>query len=522
LILVDGDFFKDYPTQFVFQLSLPSYSSPSPVRNVSVIVLNGNIPPEKIPFLLQRAKIVIDLGMPGPERIASEGILFGVIPILSNRWNGISDVDFPIKYKIDLFKFSKEQILSDFLSPSASEKKTVLVNHQLTEMIGNILNNYNEEVNELFYPSSFSSVPATNSSPSSSKLLSHSTYFSYILSMNRRLANTANFFFSSSKLSITLIATSLKEEYLAIFQILSLFYFYPLCSIDLFVADSVWFMKHHYSFIDVMIQNGYLRYDLHDPTDFSAFEKETVSEPIISFLSIYSLFEFPSSSSASSSSSSSHKVKEKKLWKSISLFLPIGYLPRNSFSLFSIIQKAEATLSGKSKSIVLFEDRQEVFDMNGRRGNNDQRLLIVKKFPDGSNSDQQFFLFYDVIKTIHFSSEKSPLFSSSSFFPPQYDEDVDMGSLHFSCFISFYRLMCESKPVINDIYSSVDDGLESDRTLSKNGTEFDCQSSEVLDDIGGDGDDGHDMIYDILETASWLMMASFMKETIGIDTICGD
>ncbi len=48
-----------------------------------------------MPLILQRAKIVLDLGMPGPERISGEALLFGCIPVVSERWNGASRVDFP-------------------------------------------------------------------------------------------------------------------------------------------------------------------------------------------------------------------------------------------------------------------------------------------------------------------------------------------------------------------------------------------------------------------------------------------
>jgi hypothetical protein len=482
-----------------------------------VILLNGNIPSEKIPYLLQRAKIIIDLGMPGPERIASEGILFGVIPILSNRWNGISSVDFPIKYKIDLFNFSKEQILFDFLSPSidfpsttTEKKKVALVNHQLTEMIQHILDNYNEEIKEFTssHPFSFGTDSPSSSSASSSSLLSHSTYFSYILSMDQRLINTANLFFSSSKLSITLVATSLKEEYLTIFQILSLLHFYPLCSIDLFVLDFVWFMKHHYSFIDLMIQSGYIRYDLHDPRDHSAFERQSDEEPIISFLNIYSLFELPCLSSVSSS----QKMKQTKQWKSLSLFLPIGYLPRNPSSLYNVIQEAEKVEKNK-RIVILNEQEEELIEVNGgTRRRIDGRQIIVMKFPISSDtSDLQFFLFYDIIKTIIVANEKSILPLNLSSIRGELVGDVRNESRSFSYFISFYKLTCDLVVASSTVFNGIGNKFDGRPSLSKNSTE-DYEICEEIDD----------MIYDILQTPSWLMMKSFMEETIGIDSVCNN
>ena len=53
-----------------------------------------NLRAEEMPLVLKRAKIVLDLAMPGPERISGEGALVGAIPVISNRWNGASTVDF--------------------------------------------------------------------------------------------------------------------------------------------------------------------------------------------------------------------------------------------------------------------------------------------------------------------------------------------------------------------------------------------------------------------------------------------
>jgi hypothetical protein len=59
-----------------------------------------NIPRAHMANYLLRAKVVLDLAMPGPERLAGEGILLGAIPIVSNRWNGASKVDFPKIMKV--------------------------------------------------------------------------------------------------------------------------------------------------------------------------------------------------------------------------------------------------------------------------------------------------------------------------------------------------------------------------------------------------------------------------------------
>jgi hypothetical protein len=62
--------------------------------------MSQNIPSVYMPILLQRAKVVLDLAMPGPERLAGEGIMMGAIPVISSRWNGASQIDFPGIHKV--------------------------------------------------------------------------------------------------------------------------------------------------------------------------------------------------------------------------------------------------------------------------------------------------------------------------------------------------------------------------------------------------------------------------------------
>jgi hypothetical protein len=93
LIVMDGDLIRDYPLE---EINLNLYI-PSGYR----IIEAKNIPQRSMPSLLLRAKIVLDLALPGPERISQEGILMGAIPIIAKRWNGVSEVDFPSIRKVD-------------------------------------------------------------------------------------------------------------------------------------------------------------------------------------------------------------------------------------------------------------------------------------------------------------------------------------------------------------------------------------------------------------------------------------
>ncbi len=85
-MIVDPDFDRDYPPEQPMVFHAPV--------DWKVLYAQG-IPAAQMPLLLQRAKIVLDLGMPGPERISGEALLFGCIPVVSERWNGASRVDFP-------------------------------------------------------------------------------------------------------------------------------------------------------------------------------------------------------------------------------------------------------------------------------------------------------------------------------------------------------------------------------------------------------------------------------------------
>lgn len=310
LILIDYDFFKDYPPQLPLHIRLPS--SNGELDSYEILFLNGNIPGEKIPYLLQRAKMVIDLGMPGPERISSEGILFGAIPVVSHRWNGASDIDFPTKYKINVFNFTL-QIPEDTSVP-ASEVK--YLNTEIYELIEKITQNYEQEIQDP----------------------KHYSHFQYILSMEKRLEKTIDYFFGSSKLHIVLVANTLEEETLAIFQILGLIYYYPMISIDLIVTDKLWFMKHHYVFIDLMIQSGYIRYDPHDPTDFYFLEKNP-QIPVVSLLNIFNIHELLLTST--DLIGFVNPLLQARRWKAAIFALPIGYLPSKPETLFQIIRWAD-------------------------------------------------------------------------------------------------------------------------------------------------------------------------------------
>ena len=79
----------------------------------------------------------------------------------------------------------------------------------------------------------------------------------------------------SSQLHFILIANTLEEEYIMNLKILCLLYLYPMISIDMYVTDTQWYIRHHYAFYSLLKQSGYIRFD---PLDsFDSFNEQSIS-----------------------------------------------------------------------------------------------------------------------------------------------------------------------------------------------------------------------------------------------------
>jgi hypothetical protein len=170
-------------------------------------------------------------GMPGPERISTECILLGCIPIVSSRWVGASRVDFPGIRRVD--------------HHNASDIEAALAH---------VAAHYEEELHSA----------------------GNRQFFQYALSMWGRVHHTADVVFGSSYLHFVLVARTLNEEYTVLFQLLTLLYLFPLCAVDIYVSDVLWFMRHHYAAVEVLQQAGYVRADPLDPTEW----QEWVRDPL--------------------------------------------------------------------------------------------------------------------------------------------------------------------------------------------------------------------------------------------------
>ena len=215
LIVIDPDLIDDYPPEEAVPFSVPPG-----VR----IVYAKDAHPRDMPLLLQRAKVLLDLAMPGPERLASEAVLMGAIPIVSNRWNGASSVDFPGVLRVD---------------PQNSTS--------LTDTIARALRDYESLVAD----------PATQG-----------RFFAYVLSQWERHKQTARILAASGGLHFVLVAQrGVEEERAAVLRLFALLYLYPLASVDVYVVDTFWFVRHHYLAVALLKRAGYLRKDIADPRE---------------------------------------------------------------------------------------------------------------------------------------------------------------------------------------------------------------------------------------------------------------
>lgn len=311
LIVIDYDYFKDYPP---LSCCL-EFNVPSNYR----IVYAKNIPRNLMPMLLKRAKIVLDLAMPGPERLAGEGILMGAIPIVSKRWNGASYVDFPGIIKVD------HQNQSDI----ESKIKYVADNYQ---------NLITDENNLDFY--------------------------SYIKSMWHRVTDTVDVVFGSSRIHFVIFAKNLEEEHKASLQCLALLYLFPLASIDLFVTDIYWFTRHHYKFYTILKKSGYIRFDPHNP-----IENKYMSENLDHGTSFVNIRQFSSEDMEDIIYQLS--TYQNILWKPSIVFIPIGTIFPDPYSLLHAIQKMDVISYG----FLVDADNENDGSCNNQSFN---KLLIVQ------------------------------------------------------------------------------------------------------------------------------------------------
>lgn len=235
--------------------------------------------------------MVVDLAMPGPERLAGEGVMMGAVPLLSNRWNGASRVDFPGIRKVD--------------HQNAAE---------VAEAIADVVSNY-EEIISSSYKAEYS--PAI--------------FLAYITSMWRRAGHTIDTYFGSSFLHFILTPKTLAEEMLGNFHILTILSMFPLASVDLYVRDPLWYIRHHYRFFTILKDAGYIR---HDPMD--TFEWTEEGSNVKTFVRIKAI------SGLNAALNDNEEIVNELLpsWKPTAIYFPIGIFFSSPSALFSFVNDA--------------------------------------------------------------------------------------------------------------------------------------------------------------------------------------
>jgi len=201
-------FDSDLQTQFEPELAVTFNLPPN-----SRLVYTADVDPRELPLLLQRAKVFVDLALPGPDSLATQAVLWGAVPVLSNRWNGASVVDFPGAVQAD--------------AQSADS---------IGGAIAHALANYEALIDG-------DEMAAA---------------FAHAVSMWDRHHQTTHILASSASLHFVLVARDMSEETAAVLQAFAVIYLFPLASIDLFVSDVKMFFRHHSTALLLLKKAGYL------------------------------------------------------------------------------------------------------------------------------------------------------------------------------------------------------------------------------------------------------------------------
>lgn len=165
---------------------------------------------------------------------AIEGILFGAIPIISNRWVGSSGVDYTGVLRVDAQNGS-----------------------HISEVLARVAMDYETELQSLH----------------------NAAFFHQTMRMWDRMLRSTDVVVGSSHLHFVLYARSLDEEDKLLLQVLALLYHYPLCSVDAYVVDVVWFVRQHYGLFKTLQRAGYIRYDPLHPDEYLKWMKQQQQQP---------------------------------------------------------------------------------------------------------------------------------------------------------------------------------------------------------------------------------------------------
>ena len=168
-----------------------------------------------------RMQVVVDLAMPGPERLSGEGVLSGAVPLVSHRWNGASLVDFPGLARVD-HQNGTEVAVRKYRAITTTYPNRVLSSLTIVHIhlvvtaqaaVEAALRSYHHPAPDPPRPpdNTSSSLPPTTRMYSQINRRGTGEFLAYVLSMWRRVHHTADIFFGSAHLHFVLRATTLVE-----------------------------------------------------------------------------------------------------------------------------------------------------------------------------------------------------------------------------------------------------------------------------------------------------------------------
>lgn len=475
LVLFDPDYLTDYPPAKQVLLSIPL------PPDTQIITLKG-FSSKEMTLLLQRAKVVIDLAFPGAERLVAEGVLMGAIPIISNRWNAVSDVDYPSVLRVD---------------PSNAT--------EIGNAISLAVRRYDEMVRFLANPvpttTTVNDIPDTTSNDTKELRVEDeelvqladgmTAFYGYTLSLWRKAHFTADVIFSSSNLHFILRADSLQDEHACNLQILALVYLFPLASVDLYVQDRLWYIRHHYSFFTAMKEAGYIRHDPFDPTDSEA-EYILISQ---AFIRIFPIDQFSELITTTTRGLSNNSINFNRIWDPILIFLSVGEVFQNPYDLFdTIIDLPELGYIYETQKII------------------NENLCLYNNLFVCMLNDEQVELCHQLQRT-------------KDNFPPSRLVDVEVDSsgswIAISPYIPFTKRLQDH---INIIMTSNND--KKVEVLIGSNNEYTCHSRISLttisvcqllenSDVGDRRNKGrNNILFDIVRTVPWMSEVTFLRDTV--------
>lgn len=220
LVLVDGDVPGAY--EILSNSKIIWGPGAGSGAGIELVMLDGSYNAEQMQDLYRRAKVVLDLYVPGFERVLQEAALYGVVPLLAAKYNGATGDDF-------IFLDDKESL---YVASSANNlQKYLRVDPNSGQDIANkiqyALNNYDALVKN-------------------PKLVE---FREFVLGLSRSVPLDVSSLFHSASIGILVVSCSDVEDQLLFGMIISLIRSYPLISVEVcYVLNSCTYVSERIPF----------------------------------------------------------------------------------------------------------------------------------------------------------------------------------------------------------------------------------------------------------------------------------